>query len=44
MITAKPLDARRVTVQLLGGRGSTVATSWQVMETVSCSMLAGGFR
>ncbi|RCL28541.1 type VI secretion system-associated protein TagO [Pseudomonas sp. AFG_SD02_1510_Pfu_092] len=32
LITARPLDARWVKVQLQGERASTVATPWQVME------------
>ncbi len=32
LITGKPLDARRVEVQMQGERGATLATPWQVME------------
>lgn len=32
LVTAQPVDASRVQVRLLGERGATVPTPWQVME------------
>ena len=32
LVTAQPIDARRVTIQLKGERGATVPTPWQVTE------------
>lgn len=32
LVTAQPIDARRVTVRLQGERGATVPTPWQVTE------------